>query len=206
MSLDKVIEECSGVLDAKKNSISSLLSVFGKLVPNVDSTSNTDYGSTYVKECQFAIVYKYISDENKSDRLTFKHESNVNAKATDFVNGLDKYLRTICRSLIAAKDINAQRQDIAYATSLSDELKMIRSKSHHSLAQSLSTKINRYDTNKALITAVYDALQRGVPLSELGELFAQTYSMQGNSSKYGGVMPRYKEYMDRQKAINNARK
>ena len=105
--------------------------------------------------------------------------------------------------MITAYSKDATHQDIAYATNLYNELKLIRSKSGHSIAQSLSTKINdRYDNSKALITAIHDALQRGVSVSTLGELFARNYTVLGTSRGYGGVMPKYKEYMDRQKAIN----
>ena len=86
-SIDKIIDDSIAVLDANKASISGLLSVFGKLISNIDSNPTKEYTDNYVKECQFAIVYRYIDVEKKSDRLTFKNNSNVNAKATDFVNG-----------------------------------------------------------------------------------------------------------------------
>jgi len=201
MSIDGVVDECNHILSNKKSSISNLLYTFGILTSNMNPDLNKKDDNTYIRESQFAIVYKYISDEKKSDRLTFKNESNVNAKATDFVNGLGKYLHNVCESLIKNSD-----KDDNYVTGLLDELEMIRSKSGHSLAQSLSTKITRYD-NKALITAIHDALQRGVSLEKLGELLAQTYSFKGISSKaYAEPVPKYKEYLERQKAINNAGK
>jgi hypothetical protein len=205
MGIENVVDDCNKILSTKKNSISTLLNCFGKFVSNIDYDPIKDSIDTYVKESQFAIVFKYISDEKKSDWLTFKNDSNVNAKATDFVNGLDKYLRNICQSLVNAINKEDGKNDV-YATKLRNELRMIRGMSGHSLAQSLSTKLNRYDDSKALITAVYDALQRGVNISKLGEIFAQSYVSQTGSSKvYGGVIPRYKEYMDRQKAINNTK-
>jgi hypothetical protein len=166
-------------------------------------TQDKSKGDEYVKGCQFAIVYKYIDDEKKSDRMSFKNESNANAKATDFINGLEKYLRNICQTIIIYDKSGDERAD-NYITGLFDELKMIRNKSGHSLAQSLSTKINRYD-NKALITAIHDALQRGVSLETVGGLLAQNYSTHSASPRgYTGGLPKYKEYLDRQKAINSA--
>jgi len=202
-NIANIVEECECILKAPKNSISSLLSCFGKLVSKFDYDPNKESIDKVVKESQFAIVYKYICEEKKSDSLTFKHNSNANAKATDFVNGLDKYLRNVCQSLINSmnKDNGTNNN---YVTKLSDELKMTRGMTGATLAQALSTKLNRYNDSLAFITAVYDALQRGVTVSKMGELFANNYSVQLSGKKgYGGVIPRYREYIDRQKALNN---
>lgn len=205
MGIETVVEKCNEVLGNKRNSINSLLYVFGKLVDNIPysrrNTESVKSGDTdYLRECQFAIVYKYIDDEKKSDRMNFKNDSNANAKATDFINGLEKYLRNVCTQILSHPE-----GDDPYVTSLFDELEVIRSKSGHSLAQSLSTKINRYDS-KALITAMHDALQKGITLKRIGEILAQNYGsvLAGHAKSYSsGPLPKYKEYLDRQKALNN---
>ncbi|MGV8171320.1 MAG: hypothetical protein ACP5OA_01345 [Candidatus Woesearchaeota archaeon] len=199
MSIDDTVDKVENSF-SKKSTISDLLDKFGGLFSKVVSEKySLSYKKTELNEYQFAIVYKYIIDNNKSDRQAFRGKSSgqTNVKAVDFVSGLQKYIHDACVDI--AKDA---KENTGYSLELFNDLDLIRKQSNSSLAQSLSTRINRYDTSKMIITSIYDALQRGVSVDALGKLLSQHYSLAKNDdSRYG--TPLYRQYIDRQKAIIN---
>ena len=195
MFIDDIVTKL-GSGSQKNRSIDELLALFGDLLSiTVSEKRAMNYISEDLPEYQFAVVYKYIIDENKSDRQTFKGSlaNSTNVKANDFISGLQKYIHNACYNIIS--DF---KTDNNYSCELLDELNVIKKRSSSSLAQSLSTKINRYD-NKIIITSIYDALQRGVSIRDLGKILSQHY-VSSNKNDHG-YAPMYRQYIDRQKAI-----
>lgn len=195
MGIETLIEKIESS-SSKNSSISDALTTFGDLSTEMAKRYGISTKVEDIQGYQFALVYKYIIDENKSDRQVFKSSTSpANAKAIDFISGLQKYIYNSCMDMVS--DV---RNDTSYSADLFGELDLIRKKSNQSLAQSLSTKINRYDISKMLITAVYDALQRGISVNNLGKLFSQSYP-HAKTDGYGHSTPLYRQYIDRQKAI-----
>jgi len=189
-----------------KSTLSDLFNVFGELVSRVDYHVDKNHDiSTYVNECQFALVYNYILDENKSDRSFKGNSGTANSKADDFVTGLKEYVTNVCTSIIDdSKNFSGDvpSKDKSYTLNLIDDINSIRKRSVNSLAQSLTTKTYRYDS-KALITTIYDALQKNVALGVIGKIFSNSYSTYSQGSKHGQGFPRYAEYTERQKALDS---
>ena len=116
---------------SKKSSISDSLNIFGELFSNIFSDkSATPCSHDELNDYRFAIVYKYILDENKSDRQVFRNTSasQANVKAIDFISDLQKYIHRTCTDMV--KD---WKENTGYSNDLFSELDLIRKKSTSSI-------------------------------------------------------------------------